>query len=55
MPGSRSGFCRKPINEDNPDGSVRQLIFGDAEEALLTFLILDYQRRVDILKVVWIE
>lgn len=45
----------KPINERNPDGSVRQLTFGDTGEALLTFLILEQQRRVDILEVMWIE
>jgi hypothetical protein len=45
----------RPINEGNPDGAVRQLTFGDAGEALLTFLILEQQRRIDVLEVMWIE
>jgi hypothetical protein len=45
----------KPINDDNPDGALRQLTFGDAGEVLLTFLILERQRRVDILEVMWLE
>lgn len=40
-----------PINDDNPDGAVRQFTFGDAGQALLTFLILEQQRRVDVLEV----
>lgn len=45
----------KPINDNNPDGALRQLAFGDAGEVLLTFLILEQQRRVDILEVMWLE
>ena len=44
-----------PINDDNPDGAVRQFTFGDAGRAPLTFLILEQQRRVDVLEVTWIE
>lgn len=44
-----------PINGDNPDGAVRQLFFGDSGQALLTFLILEDQRRVDVLEVMWVE
>lgn len=45
----------KPVNDNNPDGALRQLTFGDAGEVLLTFLILEQQRRVDILEVIWLE
>lgn len=35
------------LNKDNPDGAVRQLAFGDF--GMITSLILDDQRRVDLL------
>ena len=41
-----------PINEDNPEGNVRVLPFGTA--ALITYLILEDQRRVDVLEVLWV-
>jgi hypothetical protein len=40
-----------PINEANPDGAVRQLPFGGL--GLVTYLILEDQRRVDLLIVTW--
>ncbi|MBN9096690.1 MULTISPECIES: hypothetical protein [unclassified Pseudonocardia] len=40
-----------PLNRDNPDGAVRTLPFG--RFGLITYLILDGQRRVDVLNVVW--
>ena len=40
-----------PLNRDNPDGPVRQLPFGTA--GMITYLILDDQRRVDVLIVTW--
>ncbi len=40
-----------PLNQDNPDGAVRQLPFGT--EGVITYLILDDQRRVDVLIVTW--
>ena len=43
-----------PINSDNPEGSVRQLTFGDTGAALVVFLVLEHQRRVDILRVLWL-
>lgn len=44
-----------PINEANPDGNVRQIAFGYHGAVLLTFLILEQQRRVDILTVMWLD
>ena len=41
-----------PINEDNPEGNVRVLPFGTA--ALITHLVLEDQRRVDVLEVLWV-
>lgn len=40
-----------PLNRDNPDGTVRQLPFGTV--GLITYLILDDRRRVDILIITW--
>jgi hypothetical protein len=45
----------EPINKNNPTGSVRQLAFGDNGRALLTFLILERQRLVDVLEVLWLD
>jgi hypothetical protein len=41
-----------PINEGSPEGNVRVLPFGTA--ALITYLVLEDQRRVDVLEVLWV-
>ncbi|MGH3695353.1 MAG: hypothetical protein ACRDRX_15425 [Pseudonocardiaceae bacterium] len=40
-----------PLRKDNPDGAVRTLPFGRA--GMVTYLILERQHRVDVLKVLW--
>jgi hypothetical protein len=40
-----------PLREDNPDGNIRTLAFGPG--GLATYLILEDQRRVDVLQVHW--
>ena len=40
-----------PLREDNPDGSIRTLAFGPG--GMVTYLILEDQRRVDVLQVHW--
>ncbi len=40
-----------PINNGNPKGPVRQLPFGQL--GMITYLILEDQRRVDLLIVTW--
>jgi hypothetical protein len=40
------------INEDNPEGNVRVVPFGSA--GMVTYLILEDQRRVDVLEVLWV-
>ncbi len=42
----------EPINKDNSTGSVRTLPFGAA--GMVTYLILEDQRRVDVITVVWV-
>lgn len=43
-----------PISDANPDAEVRQLVFGPRGEGLVTYLILEDQRRVDALRVHWV-
>ncbi|AEA28806.1 hypothetical protein Psed_6725 (plasmid) [Pseudonocardia dioxanivorans CB1190] len=42
------------LNLANPDAPVRTLAFGAAGEGLVTYLILEAQRRVDVLDVLWL-
>jgi len=44
----------KPINEDNPDAQVRQLVFDPDGDGMVTYLILEDQQRVDVLQVTWV-
>ena len=43
----------EPLHAANPDGAVRNVTFGDGL-GLVTYLILDDQRRVDVVQVVWL-
>lgn len=45
----------EPYNDDKPDGSMRVLLFGAGNRGKVTYLILEDQRRVDVLKVMWIS
>jgi hypothetical protein len=42
-----------PYNRSKPDGNMRQLVFGASGNGIVTYLILDDQRLVDVLKVQW--
>lgn len=42
------------LSDANPDGEVRQLVFGPLGKGLVTYLILEDQRRVDVLRVHWL-
>jgi hypothetical protein len=44
----------QPYARSNPEGNVRQLTFGDTGSAIAIYMILEEQRRVDILKVIWL-
>jgi hypothetical protein len=41
------------LHRNNSEGAVRQLVFGAHGEGMVTYLILDDQRRVDVLRVLW--
>jgi hypothetical protein len=43
----------EPYNKANPSGGMRQLVFGPQGEGMITYLILEDQRRVDLLRVFW--
>jgi hypothetical protein len=40
-----------PINKENPDGAVRVLLFNP--RGMITYLIVEDRRRVDVLQVTW--
>jgi hypothetical protein len=42
-----------PYHRANPDGAMRNLAFGPHGEGLITYLILEDQNRVDLLRVLW--
>lgn len=42
-----------PYNMSNPDGAMRQLVFGPGGNGMVTYLVLDDQLRVDVLRVLW--
>ncbi len=42
------------LNDDNPDAPVRSLVFGPTHQGLVTYLVLERQRRVDVLDVLWL-
>jgi hypothetical protein len=44
----------QPYNKKNPDGIMRHVIFGSGGEGILTYLILEDQQRVDVLRVQWL-
>lgn len=44
-----------PLDADRPDAPVRTMLFGPGRQGLITYLILDELRRVDILKVLWLS
>lgn len=43
-----------PINAGNPDGPVRVAMFGPTGLGIVTYLILDDRRRVELLQIVWL-
>jgi hypothetical protein len=58
---SRSWTCWRsnrgpgsPHHEGNPDGAVRRWAFGPGQAGQVVYLILEDQRRVDILLVLWL-
>ncbi|MDF5751176.1 hypothetical protein [Spongiactinospora sp. TRM90649] len=44
-----------PYNQAKQDGPMRMTIFGDHKQGYAVFLILEEQRRVEILRLVWVD
>lgn len=44
-----------PLNKLKPDSPMRTWTFGPNHEGMTVYLILDDQRRVDLLTVVWAD
>jgi hypothetical protein len=44
---------RQAAGRANPDGPVQQLVFGSGGYGLVTYLIMERDRRVDMLEVQW--
>jgi hypothetical protein len=42
-----------PLNELKPDSPMRVAVFGPGAEGMVIYLILEDQRRVDVLEVLW--
>lgn len=49
-----SPWSGAPFRRENPDGALRVLTFGGGR-GLVVYLILDDQRRVDVLQVQWVD
>jgi mRNA-degrading endonuclease RelE of RelBE toxin-antitoxin system len=43
-----------PYVAAKPDGNIRRLTFGPSDSAIVIYMILEGQRRVDVLKVMWL-
>lgn len=43
-----------PLDDDAPDAAVRTLPFGPVHQGLVTYLLLERDRRVDLLDVIWL-
>jgi len=44
----------EPLIASRPESGLRTITFGPSGRGMITFLILDDQRRVDILDVLWV-
>ncbi|MFC0115081.1 hypothetical protein [Kibdelosporangium aridum] len=44
----------EPYHLAKPDSAMRQWVFGPTGEGVVVYLILEDQRRVDVLRVVWL-
>ncbi len=49
-----SPWSGDPLIGAKPDTGIRTLTFGPSSQGMITYLILEDQRRVDILDVLWI-
>ncbi|WP_062431248.1 hypothetical protein [Herbidospora daliensis] len=43
-----------PFVKERPDAPVRSLTFGEGGAGLITYLIIEYRRRVELISIVWV-
>lgn len=43
-----------PVDPVNPEGAVRTTSFGPGHEGVAAYLILEDQRRVDLVQIAWL-
>jgi hypothetical protein len=43
----------RPFRRTNPEGALRMHTFGPSGQGLVTYVVLESLRRVDVLQVVW--
>jgi hypothetical protein len=43
----------RPYVSTKPDGPMRQLVFGPGGYGMVTYLVLEDEQRVDVLRVQW--
>jgi hypothetical protein len=48
-------WAGQPYQPGNPGGSLRKMTFGPDGEALATYVILEDQRRVVVVSLVWLD
>ena len=47
-------WAGQPYQPRNPGGSLRKMTFGPNGEALATYVILEEQRRIVVVSLIWI-
>jgi len=48
-------WISRPFQPHNPEGNLRKMVFGASGEALLVYLILEEQRRVVGISLIWLD
>jgi hypothetical protein len=43
------------LNDEHPEAPVRSVVFGAEGQGMVTYLVLERQRRVDVLDVTWLS
>ena len=43
------------LNDEHPEAPVRSVVFGAEGQGMVTYLVVERQRRVDVLDVTWLS
>jgi hypothetical protein len=44
-----------PYRDDKPDGNMRLMPFGPGSEGMVTYVVLEEERRVAVVNVTWVS